>query len=323
MSELPVPRRGVDYPGNFEEFDRWFADAADCRDYLVRLRWPQGFVCPRCGSVRGAWTTARGYLHCRACQREVAPMAGTLFERTHLPLRIWFLAMWLVTSQKHGASALGLQRVLGHGSYHTSWSWLHKLRRAMVRPGRERLSGVVEVDETYWGAPEAGVQGRETACKAIVVIAAEARGRGLGRIRLAHVPDVSAASLVPFIQDAVTPGSTLHTDGWGGYARLSAPASGYRHRVTNLSQTVFTAHEAMPRVHRVASLLKRWLLGTHQGGIQPQHLEYYLDEYTFRFNRRSSRSRGLLFYRLMQHSVALEPTTYRQIIGGRNALQGA
>ena len=317
------PRPGVDYPGTFQEFDVWFAEESECRDYLVRVRWPRGFVCPRCGSEEKPCTTARGYLHCRACQGEVSPTAGTLFERTRVPLRTWFLAIWLVTSQKHGASALGMQRVLGHGSYRTSWSWLHKLRRAMVRPGRDRLSGVVEVDETYWGAPEEDVQGRETECKAIVAVAAERNGRGIGRIRLAHVTDVSAESLVSFVQDAVTPGAVIHTDGWRGYAPLSAADSGYVHKVTNLSQSVFTAHEAMPRVHRVASLFKRWLLGTHLGGVQPQHLEYYLDEYTFRFNRRSSRSRGLLFYRLTQHSVAIEPTTYQQIVGGRNAKQGA
>lgn len=312
------PGPGLDYPRTFQEFDAWFAGEAGCRDYLVRVRWPRGFVCPRCGCKEEPWTTARGYLHCRTCQGEISPTAGTLFERTHVPLRTWFLAIWFVTSQKHGASALGMQRVLGHGSYRTSWSWLHKLRRAMVCPGRERLSGVVEVDETYWGAPEEDVQGRQTASKAIVAVAAERQGRGIGRIRLAHVNDVSAESLVPFVQDAVTPGAVIHTDAWGGYTALRAAGSGYVHKVTNLSQSVFAAHEAMPRVHRVASLLKRWLLGTHQGGIQSQHLEYYLDEYTFRFNRRSSRSRGLLFYRLMQNAVAIEPTTYQQIVGGRN-----
>lgn len=316
MEEAHHPVAGVDYPSTFAVFETWFPDEPACRAFLVRLRWPDGFLCPRCGQKRTPWTTARGYLHCPACQGEVAPMAGTLFERAHTPLRLWFLAIWFVTSQKHGASALGLQRVLGLGSYRTAWTWLHKLRRAMVRPGRDRLTGVVEVDETYLGAPESGVQGRETECKAIVAVAVERRGRALGRIRLGRVADVSGESLLPFVKDAVTPGARVHTDGWGGYSGLAQ--AGYRHRVTNLTESVFLPHEAMPGVHRVASLLKRWLLGTHHGGIRPQHLDYYLDEFTFRFNRRASASRGLLFYRLMQHAATIGPTTYEQLIGGRN-----
>jgi transposase-like protein len=317
MEEARYPVAGVDYPSTFAEFETWFADEPACRAFLVRLRWPEGFACPRCRRQQVPWMTARGYLHCRACQGEVSPTAGTLFERTRTPLRLWFLAMWFVTSQKYGVSALGLQRVLGLRRYDTAWTWLHKLRRAMVRPGRDRLSGVVEVDETYLGGPEPGVQGRETACKAIVAVAVERRGRAWGRVRLARVADVSGESLVPFVTQAVTPGAHIHTDGWGGYAGLRQ--AGYRHRVTNLSQSVFLPHEAMPGVHRVASLLKRWLLGTHHGGIQPQHLDYYLDEFTFRYNRRSSRSRGMLFYRLMEHAATVGPTTYAQLIGGRNA----
>ncbi|MEW6756532.1 MAG: IS1595 family transposase [Candidatus Latescibacterota bacterium] len=317
MEEREHPVAGVNYPCTFGEFDEWFAEESACRAFLIALRWPGGFVCPRCGLRQAPWTTARGYLHCRTCEGEVSPTAGTLFERTRTPLRLWFLAIWFVTSQKHGASALGLQRVLGLGTYRTAWTWLHKLRRAMVRPGRDRLTGVVEVDETYLGGPEEGVQGRETECKAIVAIAVERRGRALGRIRLGRVADVSGDSLIAFITDAVTPGARIHTDGWAGYSGV--PKAGYQHRVTNLSATIHTPHEAMPGVHRVASLLKRWLLGTHHGGIQPQHLDYYLDEFTFRFHRRSSGSRGLLFYRLMQHAAAIGPTTYAQLIGGRNA----
>ncbi len=305
---------GTDYPGTFQEFDSWFADEAACREYLMRLRWPDGFRCPRCGQQEEPWVTARKYLHCRKCEGEVSVTAGTLFERTRKPLRDWFLAIWFVTSQKHGASALGLQRTLGLGSYQTAWTWLHKLRRAMVRPGRERLTEMVEIDESYLGGSEEGVRGRKTEKKAIVVIAAEIRGRGTGRIRLRRVGDVSAISLIPFVQEFVESGCTIHTDGWSAYGGLRR--LGYQHEVTKIKQTEALAHELLPRVHRVASLLKRWLLGTHQGGVQNHHLDYYLDEFAFRFNRRTSRSRGLLFYRLMQQAVTLQPVPYRSLVGG-------
>lgn len=172
----PVP--GVDYPRTFQEMDDWFHSEAGCRDYVRRLRWPDGFVCRRCGVVGEPWVTARGVLHCRACGGETSLTAGTIFEGTRKPLRLWFLAMWFVTSQKNGVSALGLQRVLGLGSYETAWTWLHKLRRAMVRPGRDCLAGEVEVDETYVGGPEQGKRGREVDTKAIVVVAAEKRCYG-------------------------------------------------------------------------------------------------------------------------------------------------
>jgi transposase-like protein len=222
--------------------------------------------------------------------------------------------MWFVTSQKHGASALGLQRVLGLGSYQTAWTWLHKMRRAMVLPGRDRLSGTVEVDETFIGAPEADVHGRETEDKAIVVVAAEKRGKAIGRIRLQRIEDASADELLPFIQQSVSEGSRVITDGWSGYAGLEA--SGYQHETRNIKSSGLPAHELLPRVHRVASLLKRWFLGTLQGGVQHRHIDYYLDEFTFRFNRRTSRSRGLLFYRLMQQAATSSPPSYRSIVGG-------
>lgn len=206
-------------------------------------------------------------------------------------------------------SALGLQRTLGLGSYETAWTWLHKLRRAMVRPGRDRLSGEIEVDETYVGGPEEGKRGR--------AVAAEKNGRAIGRIRLKRIKDVSAESLRTFIRETVEPGATIHTDGWKGYAGL--PAAGYTHRVTAISGGDEQAHEVMPRVHNVAALLKRWLLGTLQGGVQQQHLDYYLDEFTFRFNRRRSNARGLLFYRLAQQAVAVGPAPYRAIIYGKSS----
>jgi transposase-like protein len=303
---------GVDYPRTFQEVDEWFRSDAACREYIRRLRWPAGFICPHCGWIGQPWVTSRGLLHCRGCQGQTSLTAGTIFQDTRKPLRMWFMAMWYATNQKNGVSALGLQRVLGLGSYETAWTWLHKLRRAMVRPGRDSLCGTVEVDETYVGGVEKGKRGRQTETKAIVAVAAEENGKGIGRIRLRRVTDVSGASLLPFVQSAVVPGAVVHTDGWSGYSGLTA--AGYKHEVTVVSASPDPAHVVMPRVHNIAALLKRWLLGTHQGGIQHVHLDYYLDEFAFRFNRRRSKARGLLFHRLVQQAVAIGPATYDTIV---------
>jgi transposase-like protein len=308
------PVGGVDYPRSLQEFDEWFSSEEACTEYLQRVRWPDGFRCPKCQG-EAACATARGQLKCLGCHRQTSPTAGTIYQGTRKPLRMWFQAMWHITSQKSGGSALGLQRVLGLGSYQTAWAWLHKLRRAMVRRGREHLKGPVEVDEIYLGGAEEGVHGRETQSKPIVAVAAEEDGPGIGRIRLRRVPDVSADSLRPFVEECITPGAVVHTDGWPSYKGIAA--RGYTHRVTFLSRHDEPAHQLMPRVHRVASLLKRWLLGTHQGAVSGKHLDYYLDEYTFRFNRRRSRARGLLFYRLLQNAVAVDPVPYSQLVGAQ------
>jgi len=320
METFPRHTAGIDYPRNLQEFDRWFADEAACRSYIFRVRWPEGYECFRCRSKAPPWVTSRGYLHCRQCGGEISITAGTVFERTGKPLRVWFQAIWLVTSQKHGASALGLQRVLGLGSYQTAWTWLHKLRRAMLRPGRERLHGSVEVDETYvGGAATGGKRGRGAGNKQIVVIAVEVlRPKGFGRIRMRRVPDVSGDSLVPFICNVAEPGTEILTDAWGGYNSLSK--HNYMHSRTVLSDSGDPAHVAMPGVHRIAALLKRWLLGIHQGAVSGKHLDYYLDEHTFRFNRRTSRSRGMLFYRLIQQAVATTAVPYRQLVDGNNKI---
>jgi transposase-like protein len=256
----------------------------------------------------------KALFQCSQCRRQTSPTAGTIFQDIRKPLTMWFRAMWYVTSQKNGASALGIQRVLGLGSYQTAWTWLHKMRRAMVRPDRDRLSGWVEVDETYFGGLEEGRIGRGHAAKALIIIAVQAEGPSIGRIRIRCIPDASANSLHRFIQDSVEPGSTIHTDAWLGYSGLRK--KGYDHEVTPRGPNPANASKLLPRVHRVISLLKRWVLGTHQGGISHQHLDYYLDEFTFRFNRRKSGSRGKLFFRLVEQAVATAPEPYRAIIRG-------
>ena len=248
MKNPPNPRAGVDYPRNLREFDLWFADESACRNYIFRIRWPEGYECLQCRSKKPPWITARNYLHCRECGTQISILAGTLFERTRTSLRVWFQAIWLVTSQKHGASAPGLQRVLGLGSYQTAWCWLHKLRYAMVRPGGERLHGSVEVDETYVGGEETGgKRGRGAGKKEIVVIAVEVlHPKGFGRIRMRRIADVSGDSLVTFICDVVEPGAKILTDGWGGYNGLTKHS--YMHSRTVLSHSGDPAHVAMPAV---------------------------------------------------------------------------
>jgi len=296
------------YPETILEFRERFATEQACRDYLAALRWPDGFVCPQCEQAR-AWKKQRGLDWCRTCGYQVSVTAGTLFHDTHKPLRLWFEAMWYITNQKLGVSALGLQRVLGVGSYHTAWNWLQKLRRAMVRPGRDRLTGVVEVDEIFIGGERPGTRGRGAAGKALVVLAVQEADRRIGRVRMRRVADAAGESLEPAVWEMVEPGSTLRTDGWRGYNGLTE--LGCEHVVVRKDPDL--GDNLLPLVNRVASLLKRWLLGTHQGAVQHSHLDYYLDEYTFRFNRRTSKSRGLLFYRLISQAIDLGPALEAQL----------
>ena len=243
-------------------------------------------------------------------------MAGTIFHRSHIPLRLWFRMIWWVTNQKSGVSALGLQRLLGLGSYETAWSCLHKLRRAMVRPGRELLSGKIEVDDVPVGGKGKGERAkawRDGKTKSIVIVAAEVRGDGTGRIRLKHVPDTSGDSLCGFVKSVAAPGSEIVTDGWRGYWGLED--TNYIYSPTTLrGKGKQASNVVLRRVNRVASLLKRWLLGMHHGRVSKKHLGYYLDEFTFRFNRRLSAQRGMLFYRLIQQAVLIDPTSYSELI---------
>jgi len=298
-----------EYPRNLMDLEQEFATDQACRAYLFRLRWPDGFRCPACGHVK-AWDLKKGGFKCVRCGHKTSVIAGTVFEGTRKSLVLWFRAVWWVTSQKNGASALGIKRILGLGSYETAWTWLQKLRRAMVRPGQDRLSGSIQVDETYIGGEKPGKRGRGAAGKTLVVIAAQEDGDATGRIRLRRVADASARSLGVAVQEMVEPGAVVKTDAWDGYNDLKA--LGYRRRV--IRKTADVGENPLPLCHREAALIKRWLAGTHQGAVSHEHLSYYLDEYTFRFNRRTSQYRGKLFHRLLQNAVTVEPVGYRNII---------
>lgn len=297
------PRAGVDYPSTYQQLLKWFPDDAACLEYLAGLRWPQGFSCPACQGLE-FWRTGRGLWMCRACGRKTSVTAGTIFHRTRTPLSTWFAAIWFLTSQKNGISAQGLQRVLGFGSYETAWAWMHKLRRAMVRPERDRLSGVVEVDETFIGGVSSGRFGAGSDKVPVMVAVERVDARRFGRIRLEVASAPGSLDLVDFAAAVTIPGSTIRTDGARMMRRLGD--MGFTHEYVTSYNTPDKA-SVLPGVHLVASLLKRWLVGTLHYGIAEAHLPYYLDEYTFRFNRRSSRSRGLLFYRLLQQAVKTDP----------------
>ena len=292
------------------EFEQRFATEGACRAYLARLRWPTGFCCPQC-TTSGSWTTTRCLLMCRRCGYQASVTAGTIFHRTRLPLQDWFRAMWWMTDQKQTLSALGLQRLLGFGSYRTAWLWLQKLRRTMVLPDWERLGGQVEVDEIHMGSLTAGGGRRHLESKALVAIAAQIEGKGIGRIRLRRIPAASPNQLVAFVKHAVEPGSIVITNGWKTYAGLKR--EGFKHRPRLVNASGKTESALLPRIHRVTSLLKRWLSSTHQGALSREQLDSYLDDFTVRFNRRTSRYRWKLFYRLVAQAVAVEPGLYSRL----------
>lgn len=296
------------YPENVVELMDMFPTEESCLEYLSIVRWPDGYVCSRCES-KDAWKMSSGHYRCKRCKYTTSVISGTLFQDTRKPLRLWFQAIWYIVNQKNGVSALGLQKALGLGSYHTAWEWLHKLRRAMVRPNRDKLSGVIEVNETLVGGVQTGKRGRGADGKTLVLVAAEDTQKGVGRIRLAPIIDASSEILTPAVQQMVATGSTIRTDAWPGYNDLSS--KGYVHLA--ISNQDVKNEDAIPLAHLVASLLKRWLLGTHQGAINQKNLAYYLDEFTFRFNRRTSRSRGKLFYRLIQQALAIDPVPAKSL----------
>jgi len=305
---------GRDYPNTYRKFVEMFPDDAKCAAFLARLRWPEGFICPACKIASTPWNESRGRLACPICRHQTSVSTGTIFDKTRTPLTTWFEAAWHVSSAKNGMSAKTLERTIGT-SYQVAWMMLQRFRVAMVNTDRKQLSGDVEVDETFAGGEEHGGKRGRGATKSIVVIAVEIRQpKGFGRVRMRHIPDASGESLLPFVREVVAPGSVVRTDGWSGYNGLSD--YGYTQDILVLSSSGDPAHVSMPGVHRVASLLKRWLLGTHQGSVLSNHLQSYLEGFTFRFNRRTSRSRGLVFRRLLEQAVITGPVTQADIIYG-------
>ncbi len=297
-----------DYPRTLLEFEDRCQIEEACRAYLVQLRWPNGFHCRCCGQGQ-RWQTGRGGVRLsRLSGAQLGHCRDDLPGQPSAPAGV-VPSDVVGDNQKSGMTALGLQRALGLGSYRTAWTCLQKLRRAMIRPGREQRGGEVEVDDIVVGGGEKGKGKRHLGeTKALVAVAAEVRGSGIGRIRLQRIPDASGESLVGFVRETVAPGAVVITDGWTAYPGLVR--HGYPQRPRIVSRSGQRASALLPRVHRVAALLKRWLLGIHHGAVSHEHLHAYLDEFTFRFNRRHSRHRGKLFYRLVQQVVMIEPVPY-------------
>ena len=303
------------YPKTHAEFLARFSSEEACEQYIVDIRWPDGFVCPKCQQVHG-WKHPRGLIECKECGHQSSVISGTVFQGTRTPLKTWFDVMWLMVAQKTGTSAQNIKDMMGFGSYQTAWSILHKLRRVMIRPGRDKLSGIVEVDETFIGGVESGVRGRKTTTKTLVVVATECNGKQIGRVRFRCIPEASRKALESFVTDNIEGESTVITDGWESYGFLKS--SGYAHKKRVIAGSGKQAHELLPHVHMVDSLVKRWLSGTHQGHVESKHLQYYLDEFAFRFNRKLSTHRGKLFYRLVQQSVTATATPYKGLINRKH-----
>ena len=298
------------YPKSFEEFLDWFQSEEDCGRYLEWIRWPAGFVCPRCAGQE-FWRTDRGLLQCHECQHQTSVKVGTVFEGTQKPLLLWFHVMWLMMAQKTGLSAKNLCDTYGFGSYQTAWAWLQKLRSVMIRSGRDRLRGRVEIDETYIGGRKEGARGRGASGKTLVLVAVEGEGGKLGRVRFRCATAADADHIELFAKDYVEPGANIVTDGFASYNGLSE--LGFEHSPRVISSAGEEARKELDHVHLVISLLKRWLLGTHQGAVTPGHLQAYLDEYAFRFNRRLSTHRGKLFHRLVEQSVTSRPKSVKNL----------
>ena len=306
------PKAGVDYPRNYAEFLAWFHDDAACLDYLDWIRGKGGFTCPSCHGIKG-WRMKDGRWWCDACRNRVSATAGTIFHRTRTPLTVWFAAAWHLTAAKNGVSAKTLHRILGFGSYQTAWAMLHRFRCAISHAGHDMLCGHVEVDETVFGGARQGKRGRGAEGKVLAAVAVELLSpKGFGRCRLQIIPNAETKTLKAFIQKHIKPGSAIYTDGLASYP--SATKDDYIHQGTPIKGSGKDANEVLPGVHRVASLVKRWLMGTHQGSFEEDHLQAYLDEFSFRFNRRKSTHRGMLFFRLIEQSVAMHPMPFLQLV---------
>jgi len=290
------------FPKTQKEFEVFFSSEKKCFQYLFDIKYDTGFYCSNCNSTN-YWLIRNKYLRCKECKNEVSLFTGTIFQNSNLSLMDLFRIIWWLVFQKNGVSAKSIEKLFGL-SYKTSWVWLHKFRRCMVIPEREKLNGTVEVDEMYVGGKKRGKRGRGAGGKNIVAIAVEVYEKGTGRTRLSVIPDVSRKSLNKFLKQNIEQNSTIITDAWSSYCDVTKMK--YSHEIINQTK-VLDENNLLPNVHRIASLVKRWLLGTHQSYLNKGNLEYYLDEFTFRYNRRKSKSRGKLFYTIIYQALKHEP----------------
>src|SRR5574344_1371920 len=304
--------KGNPYPKDFEEFMDWFATEQDCHEYLEWVRWGDGFVCPKCGHAE-CWMLERGIRRCKKCRKLISVTNGTVFDSGKKSIRLWFHVMWLLMAQKTGISAQNFCDMVGFGSYQTTWGWLHKLRSVMIRSGREQLTGRVEVDETYIGGQKEGKRGRGAESKTLVIVAIEGEsGKKLGRVRFKIINRATSAEIKPFVEDCIERSATIITDGLKSYDFLDGLSVKHEKYVQSGANTTKENESRLEHVHLVISLLKRWLLGTHQGAVTPMHLSEYLDEFAFRFNRRTSMHRGKLFHRMIQQAVTMRPKSIKE-----------
>jgi transposase-like protein len=287
------------YPESLQELFDIFPTEEACREYLFQVKYVTGFICPHCQG-KEYWKYKKGILRCKACKKDISITADTVFHGRHLSLKIWFQAIWLIVSRKTGISGVGLAGELGIKRLKTGWQLLSTIRTGMIRPGREKLNGIVEVDEIFIGGVHKGKRGRGSDGKVMVLVAVEDRLKpvGIGRIRMQIITDASSETLLKSVKEMIEPGSTIKTDEFRSYPAIVK--HGYQHIAVKRGPTGLPGEDPTPIVHRIASLLKRWLLGTHQGRVGEEYLEKYLNEFVFRFNRRKSHSRGMLFYRLIQ-----------------------
>ena len=293
----------MEYPKNQMEFEKLFSTDDQCLSYLLLLRLENSYLCPSCSHAE-YWINDRKQMVCKLCKRQTSILAGTIFHGTKTPITLIFRALWFMVAQKNGVSAVSVQKILGINRYETVWTWLHKFRRLMVVPERSKLLGTVEIDETLVGGKKSGKRGRGAEGKILVVIAIELVGKKMGRVRMETIESAGRVNLNQFVKNNVELESTVITDGWKGYTDIKKMK--YKHEIQN-TKLILDKEEITPNVHKIASLLKRWLLGTHQNYVSQDYLNFYLDEFTFRYNRRNSKSRGLLFYTLLKQAMSHRP----------------
>lgn len=277
--------------------------------YLLKLRLENVYLCPSCSHPE-YWINERKQMVCKLCKLQTSVISGTIFHGTKTPITLIFRALWFIVAQKNGVSAVGVQRILGLKRYETVWTWLHKFRRLMVVPERSKLSGIVEIDETLVGGKKSGKRGRGAEGKILVVIAIELVGKKTGRVRLSTIENADRIHLNQFIKNNVEHDGSIITDGWKGYVDVKKMK--YKHEIQN-KKLLLDKEEITPNVHKIASLLKRWLLGTHQNYVSQDYLDFYLDEFSFRYNRRNSKSRGLLFYTLLKQAMSHQPLSKKNM----------